>query len=55
MGRQRTDTGVDWDAPGQEDRQLATDFTVKDATGASWALSDHLDSAVVITFNRGDF
>jgi peroxiredoxin len=34
---------------------LTVDFTVKDATGASWTLSDHLDSAVVITFHRGDF
>lgn len=34
---------------------MAIDFTVKDATGAPWTLSDHLDSAVVITFQRGDF
>jgi peroxiredoxin len=34
---------------------LAIDFTVLDAAGEPWKLSDHLDSAAVITFHRGDF
>lgn len=35
--------------------QMAIDFTVSDAAGKPWTLSDHLDSAVVLTFQRGDF
>jgi hypothetical protein len=31
------------------------DFTVLDAAGSNWRLSDHLDTATVITFHRGDF
>jgi peroxiredoxin len=34
---------------------MAINFTVTDAAGKSWTLSDHLDSAVVLTFQRGDF
>ncbi len=34
---------------------MAIDFTVKDAAGDDWTLSDHLDSAALITFHRGDF
>lgn len=34
---------------------MAIDFTVKDAAGDDWALSEHLDSAAVITFHRGDW
>lgn len=34
---------------------MSIDFTVKDAAGEPWALSDHLDAAAVITFHRGDF
>lgn len=34
---------------------MATDFTVLDNAGRPWTLSDHLDSAAVITFHRGDF
>jgi peroxiredoxin len=31
------------------------DFTVTDNAGNPWTLSDHLDTAVVLTFQRGDF
>lgn len=34
---------------------MPTDFTVLDPTGSEWKLSDHLDTAAVITFHRGDF
>lgn len=34
---------------------MAIDFTVTDAAGKPWALSEHLDAAVVLTFQRGDF
>jgi peroxiredoxin len=34
---------------------MAVDFTVTDAAGAPWTLSDHLDAAVVLTFHRGDW
>lgn len=34
---------------------MAVDFTVSDTAGDPWTLSDHLDSAVVLTFQRGDF
>lgn len=34
---------------------MGIDFTVKDAAGKDWTLSDHLDSAAMITFHRGDF
>jgi len=34
---------------------VAIDFTVSDAAGNPWTLSDHLDAAAVITFQRGDF
>jgi len=34
---------------------MAIDFTVSDAAGKPWTLSDHLDSAAVLTFHRGDF
>lgn len=34
---------------------MAIDFTVSDAAGKPWTLSDHLDAAVVLTFHRGDF
>jgi peroxiredoxin len=34
---------------------LAIDFTVLDAAGKPWTLSDHLDATAVITFHRGDF
>ncbi len=39
----------------EEGIQLAIDFTVLDAAANPWTLSDHLDSAAVITFHRGDF
>lgn len=38
-----------------EEKELPTEFTVRDATGGPWTLSDHLDAAAVITFHRGDF
>ena len=34
---------------------MAIDFTLSDAAGRPWKLSDHLDSAVVLTFHRGDW
>lgn len=34
---------------------MAIDFTVTDAAGRPWTLSDHLDAAVVLVFLRGDF
>jgi peroxiredoxin len=34
---------------------VSIDFTVRDAAGKAWTLSDHLDSAAVVTFHRGDF
>ncbi len=34
---------------------MAIDFNVLDGAGQPWALSEHLDAAVVITFHRGDF
>jgi peroxiredoxin len=34
---------------------MTNDFTVLDSAGGSWTLSDYLDSAVLITFHRGDF
>lgn len=34
---------------------MPIDFTVTDQAGKSWTLSEHLDSAAVITFHRGDF
>jgi peroxiredoxin len=34
---------------------LAIDFSVLDAVGKPWTLSDQLDAAAVITFHRGDF
>lgn len=38
-----------------EERQLAIDFTVMDAAGKAWTLSEHLDAAAVLVFLRGDF
>jgi hypothetical protein len=34
---------------------MGIDFTVRDAAGNPWTLSEHLDAAAVITFHRGDF
>ena len=34
---------------------MATDFTVMDAAGKPWTLSDHLDAAAVLVFLRSDF
>jgi hypothetical protein len=34
---------------------MTIDFTVTDAAGRPWTLSDHLDSAAVLVFLRGDF
>lgn len=34
---------------------MAIDFTVTDTAGKPWTLLDHLDSAAVLTFQRGDF
>ncbi len=34
---------------------MAIDFTVKDAAGNDWTLSEHFDAAAVVTFHRGDF
>lgn len=34
---------------------MAIDFTVKDAAGEGWTLSEHLDAAAVLVFLRGDF
>lgn len=34
---------------------MPVDFTVQDPSGSPWTLSDHLDTAAVITFHRGDF
>jgi peroxiredoxin len=31
------------------------DFTLADQSGSDWTLSDHLDSAVVLVFYRGDW
>ena len=38
-----------------ETHQMAIDFTALDGAGRPWTLTDHLGSAVVITFHRGDF
>ena len=37
------------------ENQVPVDFTVKNAAGNPWTLSDHLDRAAVLTFHRGDF
>jgi hypothetical protein len=34
---------------------MAIDFTVTDTAGKPWTLSDHLDTAIVLTIQRGDF
>ncbi len=34
---------------------MSIEFTALGPTGAPWRLADHLDSAVVISFHRGDF
>jgi peroxiredoxin len=34
---------------------MAIDFTVTDNAAKPWTLSEHLDTAAVITFHRGDF
>lgn len=34
---------------------MAIDFTVTDTVGRPWALTDQLDTAVVVTFHRGDW
>ena len=34
---------------------MPTDFTVTDAAGRPWTLSDHLDAVAVLVFLRGDF
>lgn len=34
---------------------MAIDFTITDNAGDPWTLSDHLDTAAVLTFQRGDF
>jgi hypothetical protein len=34
---------------------MAIEFTVEDAAGKPWTLSDHLDAAAVLVFLRGDF
>jgi hypothetical protein len=34
---------------------MSIDFTATDTAGKPWTLGDHLDSAVVVTFQRGDF
>lgn len=34
---------------------MSIEFTATDTAGRPWALSDHLDAATVITFQRGDF
>lgn len=34
---------------------MAVDFTITDNAGKPWTLADHLDSAALITFHRGDF
>ncbi len=31
------------------------DFTLADQTGTEWALSDHLDTARILVFLRGDW
>ena len=36
-------------------RDPMLDFTVTDAAGRPWTLSDHRDAAAVVTFQRGDF
>jgi len=41
--------------PPSEENELTIDFTVIDGAGRPWTLSDHLDSAAVLTFHRGDF
>lgn len=33
----------------------AEDFTILDQAGAPWTLSDHLDTAQVLVFLRGDW
>ena len=43
------------DSYSRKETLLAIDFTALDAAGEPWKLSDHLDSAAVITFHRGDF
>jgi peroxiredoxin len=34
---------------------MGPDFTVIDQAGEPWALSDHLDSAALLVFLRGDW
>ena len=31
------------------------DFTLPDQSGADWKLSEHLDSAILVVFFRGDW
>jgi hypothetical protein len=33
----------------------ATDFTLLDQKGVPWALSEHLDTARIVVFLRGDW
>jgi len=34
---------------------MLADFTVIDQEGKPWRLSDHLDAAVMLVYNRGDW
>jgi hypothetical protein len=34
---------------------MGIEFSATDTAGREWVLSDHLDAAAVITFQRGDF
>ena len=36
-------------------RLMLADFTVTDQEGEPWRLSDHLDAAVMLVYNRGDW
>jgi hypothetical protein len=36
-------------------RHVTADFTVIDQAGEPWALSEHLDSAALLVFLRGDW
>ena len=44
-----------WEHVNPEGGEMPIDFTVLDAAGGEFTLSDHYDAAAVITFHRGDF
>ncbi len=42
-------------ATASNEKEPMVDFTVTDAAGKPWTLSDYHDAAAVVTFHRGDF